>query len=39
VIELHQETLEALESRSPKQTLKAIDRHLRSLEEAIPSDG
>jgi DNA-binding FadR family transcriptional regulator len=39
VIELHQETLEALESRSPKQTLKAIDRHLRSLEEAIPNEG
>ena len=39
VIALHQETLEALESRDPKQTLKAIDRHLRSLEEAIPDDG
>jgi DNA-binding FadR family transcriptional regulator len=38
VIALHQETLEALESRSVKQTLKAIDRHLRSLEEAIPRD-
>jgi GntR family transcriptional regulator, transcriptional repressor for pyruvate dehydrogenase complex len=35
VIALHQETLEALESRNPKQTMKAIDRHLRSLEEAI----
>jgi DNA-binding FadR family transcriptional regulator len=39
VIALHQDTLEALESRDPKQTLKAIDRHLRSLEEAIPSEG
>jgi len=35
VIALHQETLEALESRSSKQTLNAIDRHLRSLEDAI----
>jgi DNA-binding FadR family transcriptional regulator len=35
VIALHRETLEAIASGSEKRTLKAIDRHLRSLEEAI----
>jgi DNA-binding FadR family transcriptional regulator len=35
VIALHQETLEALETRDSKVVLKAIDRHLHSLEEAI----
>ena len=38
VIELHRDTLEALESHSSKRTLKAIDRHLQSLENAIARD-
>ena len=37
MIALHQETLDALEA-DPKQTLKAIDHHLRSPEEAIPDE-
>ncbi len=39
VIALHRETLKALESRNAARVLKAIDRHLKSLEEAVSNIG
>jgi DNA-binding FadR family transcriptional regulator len=39
IVELHRDTLEALESRDPKQIETAMDAHLRWLEEQVTEGG
>ncbi len=39
VIALHRETLKALESRIAARVLKAIDHHLKSLEDVVATGG